>query len=163
MRRTLWGLAEEATTGLPTGNITALDLTQDLQARMGIVSMNGYTVTRIIGSIFYRSNDVPSLDNVQQAAFGIGVFDSNLPLNTHPSPRTEDADWMWQYTPLWVPWTIEASAGSFRILMNEIRFDIKTQRVLKAGTERRLRLVILNVGSEGIDVNLRCRTLLRAP
>ncbi len=163
MRQTMWGLSVDGETGVTTGQTRIIDLTEDFQARMGVVSMNGYTVTRIIGQVSYRSGAVPSLDNVQECAFGIGVFDANLPTANHPSPRSEDSDWMWQYTPLWVPWTVEASAGVFRILINEFQIDVKTQRKLKAGTKKRLRMVINNIGSESVDMNLRVRTLLRAP
>ena len=162
MRRTMWALERDGRS-VNSGVTAAIDLTQDFQSRMGVVSMNGYTITRILGQLTYRSQNVPSGDNVQECSFGIGVFDANMAVTAHPNPGSEDADWMWQYTPLWVPWTIESSAGVFRILMNEIPIDVKTQRVLKAGTEKRLRFVISNVGSDPIDMNIRTRTLLRAP
>ena len=161
-RNLQWYLGAEGLSGLLTGNTGVLDLLADARVDLDTGSFGGSTVTRVIGDIHFRSNTVPSGDNVQESSFGIAVFNENLPTINHPNPRTENHDWMWQTTPMWVPWTVESSAGVFRILMQTLHFDILTQRRLR-NTEERLEMVVHNTGSEGIDVNLRIRALLRAP
>jgi len=162
MRATTWGLEAGGFTGLATGVIAANDLLQDYRVELGVNHLARYTITRMIGSIYFRSEAVPSTDTVQEAAFGIAIFDENLTDTNHPNPRTDNAHWMWQQTVRWVPWTVEASAGVFRQLLQVLHFDIKTQRVLR-GTEHRLELVTANIGPEDLAAEIRVRTLLRVP
>ena len=161
-RPTTWALEAGGFTGFAGPAVTTVDLTADYRTVMGISHLARYTVTRMIGTISFRADDVPAGDTVQEAAFGIGVFDQNLTSGAHPNPRTENKNWMWQQTVRWIPWTVEASAGVFRQLLQNVYFDIRTQRILP-GTESRLRLVVANVVGEDLSADIRLRTLLRLP
>jgi len=161
-RRTQWFVEAGGLAALATGVTDLMDLLADARVTVGINTFSGHTVTRMIGDIFFRADDVPATDIVQEVAFGIAVFNSNMRAQDHPNPRNENTNWMWQKTVRWVPWTIEASAGVFRQLIQVISFDIRTQRILKA-TEDRLEMVVSNVGAEAVTVDVRVRSLLRAP
>ncbi len=162
MRATTWALGAEGFSALAAGATSALQLLLDYQVTVGVTHLARYTVTRIVGSVYFRADAVPASDVVQESAFGIGVFDVNLPGTSHPNPRNENAQWMWQKTVRWVPWTIEASAGVFRQLIMEIPFEIATQRIVR-GTETRLMFVTSNVIGEALSADVRTRTLLRLP
>ncbi len=161
-RKTVWYVEAGGEAAQASGATDLADLLADARVTVGILTFRGHTVTRIIGDIYFRADAVPSGDNPQEVAFGIAVFNSNFPAGNHPNPRNENTDWMWQRTIRWVPWTVEASAGVFRQLMQVVSFDIRTQRVLRA-TEDRLELVVSNIGGEAITWDVRCRTLLRSP
>ena len=162
MRTVSWGLEAAGISGQTTATTDAFDLLQDLRTELGTNHLMRYTITRMIGDIYFRADTIPTLDNVQEVSFGIGIFNENLTDVNHPNPRTENANWMWQKTILWVPWTVESSAGVFRQLQQVVSFDIRTQRILR-GTEDRLELVIANTGSEDVSSNWRLRTLVRHP
>jgi len=162
MRATTWGLEADAVTALAAAASTTIDLTADYRTELGVNHLSRYTITRVIGSIFFRADDVPAGDIVQEVSFGIGTFDENTPQASHPNPRTDNSRWMWQRTVRWVPWTVEASAGVFRQLINEVQFDIRTQRIIR-GTETNFELVIANITGEDISADVRCRTLYRVP
>ena len=160
MRTLSWYLEAQGSSNVAASGNTVFDMLQDAKATVGVNAFNGATVTRIIGDIYWRANDVPSLDNVQEVSYGIGVFPDSMSVGNHPNPRSDNYDWMWQKTILWVPWTVESSAGNFRQLIQVVHFDVLTQRRLK-GTEARLELDIHNSGGESLSADLRCRTLVR--
>ncbi len=162
MRATTWALEANGTSSLAAATKTRFDLLADYRTELGVNHLARYTVTHIIGQVYFRANDVPSTDSAQELALGVIVGDENIPGGSDPSPRTDNANWMWQHTILWVPWTIESSAGVFRQLTQSIAFNIRTQRILR-GTESVLRLVVHNVGGEALSVDVRSRTLLRVP
>ena len=162
MRATTWGLEAGGFTGLVAAATTQVALQSDYEVSLGLTQLARYTITRMVGAIYFRADAVPASDIVQEAAFGIGVFNENLPAASFPNPRNENANWMWNLTYRWVPWTVEASAGVFRQLLNVIPFDIKTQRILR-GTESQLQLVVSNIIGEDLDVEIRVRNLWRVP
>ena len=126
VRRVSWYSSTFGFSGLATGVTRRDDMLADAQTALGVASLDGYTITRIIGELTFRSGAVPGGDNVQEMGWGISIFDENLPAASLPSPITDNAPWMNVYAPLWVPWTVEASAGVFRQLMNVYRVDIRT-------------------------------------
>ncbi len=162
MRPTTWGLENGGFSALAAGSITVIDLGADLRTILGVNHLQRYTITHMIGTIFFRADAVPSSDVVQEIAFGIAVFPDSMPGANHPTPRSDNYDWMWQETLRWVPWTVEASAGVFRQLMNSVPFETKTQRVMK-GMESRLELVVHNVTGEAKSADIHLRNLWRLP
>ena len=164
MRTTTWAVGSEGVASVAaSGGNSQVDLLADYKGTLGVSHLTRYTVTRIIGQVSWRCVDLPSLDSVQQAAFGIRMQDENVGVTSSPSPFGENAFWMWQYVPLWVPWTVQiADSGSFRQLLQTMHFDIRTQRVFR-GTESKLQFTMNNLGSEAISVDVRTRTLLRLP
>jgi len=164
MRITQWGLSVEGDSNVGGGDTTSvLDLDVDFRTTRGLASLPGFTVTRTIMDIYFRALAVPSLDSVQEVALGIALFPTNLPTINHPSPRSENWDWVWQKTILWVPWTVQiANEGVFRQLMQSIRIDTDIARRYRS-EEQTYRLVINNIGGEDISVDERARILYRAP
>jgi len=146
-RRTQWFTEADGQT-VGTGTTANFDLLADAEVAKGI-NFAGWTVTRVIGSIFLRSLVVPAADTIQEVAFGMGVFTQNLAASSHPNPRNENHNWMWWRVIRFVPWTVEASAGVFRQLMIELPFDTRTQRILKS-TEDRLEMTISVIQSESV-------------
>ncbi len=164
MRTLTWGVGAEGIASVAGGGgNSSLDLLADYKATLGVSHLTRYTVTRIIGQVYWRALTLPSLDDIQQTAFGIRIQDENVGATSSPSPVGENANWMWQQVPLWVPWTVQiADGGAFRQLLQVLHFDIRTQRIFR-GTESKLLLTINNLGGEAISVDVRTRTLVRIP
>ena len=92
-------------------------------------SNSACTILRMVGSMNYKTDTVGVRADTIAA---LGVFNDSVSATTTPNPVSEPYDWMWWRELHSDGRTTEDAAGVFSPWFQEVTFDVRSMRILKA-------------------------------
>ena len=154
-RRKIWTPTNTGTT-VAAGSSASLDLLAQLP--LDLEGVGGVTVTRIIGNLSFRCDNVGVY---QQFAAGIVVHHEDLNVGNLDLATEGDPGVMWTWLGRTNGAFIEVASGNFDAVEERVYIDVRVQR--KVAQNHRVDFVIENGSGQTILFNLGVRVLIALP